>query len=138
MKESVNLQEVVSVKDKPGLYLLKSYNPNGYHIQPLVGGQVTTISNEKGRVLALGNVDLKLMEGSINLLEVFRKLNESKAHESKEVEIRQIFKKIIPNLNDQAVADSHLQKVLKWYLLLQDHVQADQVVNEEDEGLTIV
>ena len=138
MKEQLNLQKVVSVKERQGLYLLKGYNSNGYHIQPLEGGPITTISNDKGRVLALGNVDLQLEEGSINLMEVFNRMNQQDMSLEGASDLRALFEQFIPNLSRTAVAESHLKKVWKWYQLLKLYIEAKQVVNVEDEGLTIV
>ncbi len=128
----INLQKIVNVKGKSGLYHLNAYNPRGYHLQPLDGGPVIFISNEKGKVLALGNVDLKLKEGSINLMDIFIKMsgNLSKS----DINLSEYFFDLFPDL-DQSIPESQLQKVVSWFNLINDG--ATEIVNEEDDGLMI-
>lgn len=135
----INLQKIVSVKGHPGLFHLLNYNTRGYFLQPFTGGQTRFFDNEKGRVLAVGNVDLRLSEGSVNVLDLFRKIDEHSAplDVATTEEVRDYFQVIQPNLHS-SVAPSHLLKVLKWYHLIKGHFQETQMVNEEDDGLQIV
>ena len=135
----INLQKIVSVKGKAGLFLLLAYNPRGYYLQPLPGGKVVFIANKKDKVLALGNIDLKLKDGSVNLMEVFHKLGgQSIPAVLSDEQIRHLFNDTIPNLDNQQVAPSHLRKVLVWYVLLKEAFGLDEMVNTEDDGLKIV
>lgn len=135
----INLQKVVSVKGLPGLFHLTNYNAKGYFLQPFEGGPTRFFSNEKGKILAIGNVDLKLKAGTINALHIFLKIKESKAPKLNATfeEVQDFFKELIPDLN-VSVAPSHLEKIWKWYHLISLHFQTDDMVNEEDDGLTII
>jgi len=135
----INLQKIVSVKGQPGLFHLVNYNPKGYFLQPFEGGPTRFFSNEKGKVLAIGNVDLKLKEGSINSLDIFLKMKDLAipGTDSSSKEITDFFKKLAPNL-DTSVASSHLEKFLKWYYLIFENFKSLDMVNEEDDGLTII
>ena len=128
----INLQKVVNVKGKPGLFHLNAYNPKGYHLQPFENGPVVFVSNEKGKVLALGNVDLKLKEGSINLMDVFIKMIEQPP--KKDGPVSEYFFALFPDL-DRSIPESQLQKVASWFHLI--NVQASEIINEEDDGLMI-
>lgn len=134
----INLQKIVSVKGQSGLFHLVNYNPKGYFLQPFEGGPTRFFSNEKGKVLAIGNVDLKLKEGSINSLAIFLKLKDqdTKSELSSE-EITKLFGELIPEL-DSTVAPSHIEKMFRWYHQISAHFQSHELVNEEDDGLTIV
>ena len=135
----INLQKIVSVKGQPGLFHLTNYNPKGYFLQPFEGGPTRFFSNEKGKVLAIGNVDLKLKEGSINSLDIFLKMKDMPdlSSELAGEEIVKFFKELIPELDD-SVAPSHIEKVFGWYHLISQHYQTHKLINEEDDGLTIV
>ena len=114
--KAINLQKIVTVKGSSGLFHLINYNPKGYFLQPFEGGPVRFFSNEKGRILALGNVDLKLKNNeSINLLEVFRKMEKHHIpnHSASLEALSEYFQKVIPDLDD-SVAPTHLKKVNKW------------------------
>ncbi len=135
---TINLQKIVAVKGQPGLFHLTNYNPKGYFLQPFKGGPVRFFSNEKGKVLAIGNVDLKLKEGSINSLEIFLKMRETTVlpPETSYDLVVSFFMELIPDL-DPGVAPSHLEKVLKWYHQIFEHEHSSEMINEEDGGLTI-
>lgn len=135
----INLQKIVSVKGQAGLFHLVNYNPKGYFLQPFEGGPSRFFSNEKGRVLAIGNVDLKLKEGSINSLDVFLKMKDQKtpAPDATNEEIEVFFNQLIANL-DSSVVSSHLKKLLAWYYIINEHYTAEKLVNQEDDGLTII
>ena len=136
----INLQKIIAVKGQPGLFHLTNYNPKGYFLQPFEGGPVRFFSNEKGKVLALGNVDLKLSDDqSINLLEVFRLMDKHQVPviDTSKQELISFFNELIPNL-DSTVATSHLQKTVSWYYKIRELFQEKEIVNEEVDGLTIV
>lgn len=135
----INLQKIVSVKGQPGLFHLLSYNTHGYFLQPFSGGQTRFFSNARDKVLAVGNVDLKLKEGSINSLEIFRKMEKEEVplNSDSNDKIGVFFYQLLPDL-DREVAFPHLRKVLKWYHLILEHFQDPELVNEEDDGLSIV
>ena len=135
----INLQKIVSVKGESGLFHLTNYNPKGYFLQPFEGGPARFFSNEKGRVLAIGNIDLKLKEGSINSLAIFLKIKEKSALSAKSSrdQIVHFFNEIISDLDD-SVAASHIEKIFKWYHVIDEHYHGHKLVNEEDDGLTIV
>lgn len=134
----LNLQKIVSVKGQPSLYHLVNYNPKGYFLQPFEGGSTRFFSNEKGKVLAIGNVDFKLKEGSINALDILNKIGgDLPSLDSGQEAITSYFFQIIPDL-DQSIPYSHLEKFLKWAHLLLAGAQQEQIINEADDGLTIV
>lgn len=135
MNTPINLQKIVSVKGKPGLYFLKSFNRTGYHLSSF-DDRMMFISNEKGKVLALGNVDLKLKDGSINLLEVFKKLSEQTT-QLPTADLTRYFQSFIPDLDTSTVAESHLKKVIKWYIMINEKFGLE-LINEEEDGLQIV
>ena len=135
----INLQKIVSVKRQSGLFHLINYSPKGYFLQPFEGGPTRFYSNEKGKVLAVGNVDLQLRDGSINLLEIFHimKGQTNLPSNATKSETAQFFNSIIPNLKEE-IASSHLEKVYRWYHVIADHHKSNEMINQEDDGLTIV
>jgi len=135
----INLQKIISVKGQAGLFHLINYNPKGYFLQPFEGGPTRFFSNEKGKVLAIGNVDLKLKEGSINSLTIFLKLKDqpSLSGNSSREETVNLFAELFPDLDD-SVAVSHIEKMYGWYRQISDHYHTHEIVNDEDDGLTIV
>ena len=137
---SINLQRIITVKGQPGLFHLTSYNPKGFFLQPFEGGAIRFFSNEKGKVLAIGNVDLKLQGGqSINLLDVFRLMEKQPVPhpEVTKEDACQYFATLIRNL-DQTIAPTHLQKVVKWFHLISSEMGLKEMRNEEVDGLSIV
>lgn len=138
MAQQINLQKIVSVKGKPGLYFLRSFNPKGYHLQPFNEGRLIFVSNEKSRVLALGNIDLKLKEGSINLLDAFKTLSENEESLRLIKDVDSLFSHIFPDLDREVIHETHLNRIIKWFQLIQIEFKMSEMVNEEDDGLTVV
>ncbi|MEM7297684.1 MAG: hypothetical protein AAF391_05395 [Bacteroidota bacterium] len=137
---AINLQKIISVKGQPGLFNLINYNPKGYFLQSFEGGPIRFFSNEKGKVLAIGNVDLKLENNqSMNLLDVFRVIEkEGEPHPNISGDhLQAYFHRIIPKL-DRSVALSHLQKVVGWYGKIGELFKEIEMINEEVDGLTII
>jgi hypothetical protein len=135
----VNLQKIVSVKGYSGLFHLTNYNPKGFFLQPIEGGSIRFFSNDKGKVFAVGNVDLKL-EGdtSINLLNVFQLMEKKPMvnENTTDKNILDYFTTLIPNL-DQTVPLNSLQKVVSWYsIIITLLISSKEIINEEDDGLT--
>ncbi|WP_462252479.1 hypothetical protein [Ekhidna sp.] len=136
--KNINLQKIVAVKGQAGLFHLVNYNPKGFFLQPFEGGVIRFVSNEKGKVLALGNVDLRLAnDESINLLEVFRLMEKETISEVHTIEALIDYFHKIADL-DKSIAPTHLQKVVKWYSMIVDHFGSNSMVNEEVDGLTII
>jgi hypothetical protein len=135
----INLQKISSIKGHPGLFELMGCSTKGYYLQPFDGGSVRFLTNQKGKVLALGNVDLKLVEGTINALDVFLRMKDQPrlSINSGLDEINSFFRKLLPDLHDE-VASSHLDKINKWYHLIVDHYQMTDMVNVKNEGLAII
>jgi len=137
--ERINLQKIVSVKGQEGLFDLINYSPKGYFLKPIDGGSTRFFSNEKGKVLAIGNVDFKLCEGSINALNLLNKMMSVKlpSSDSSRETINLFFNELIPDL-DPTIPFSHKEKFLKWAHLLLPRASSGHIFNEENDGLTII
>jgi hypothetical protein len=137
-----NLQKIVTVVGEPGLFHLKDYNNKGYFLQPMEGGNIRFFANAHGRVLALGNIDLATTGGSINLMDLFNKMFANTilipSAEADSSAVWDFFLLIVPELDPKKVAYSHLLKVLTWFFVLHAALLEERLVNEKDDGLTIV
>ena len=136
----MNFQKVITVIDKSGLFFLKSHNKNGFFLESLDTGQSIFVANAKSKVLALGNIDIVCHEGSMPLLEVFKRMNINQriipsVNDDKETLI-EFFKKIVPDFDEKQVYPSTIKKVISWYLLLDKHMRSfEDATNEEDEKI---
>jgi hypothetical protein len=143
-EHKINFQKIVTVIGRPGLYYLKSYNLKGFFVESFENGHVRFISNAKNRVLALGNIDIATIDGSISLLEVFQRMeslqNMFPVEEQNEDSYVGYFEKIVPNYDRKKVYSGSIHKILQWYLFIRDHVVTEfqSAINEEDEKLSIV
>ncbi|MEQ9425316.1 MAG: DUF5606 domain-containing protein [Cyclobacteriaceae bacterium] len=140
----LNFQKVVSVTGMSGLYHLRSHNKTGFSIEPLAGGAIKFISNEKDKIVALGNIDLTLNSGSIPLMEVFKLMNGSnripKAEAANSV-FSNFFRNLIPDLDGSKVYPSSLRKITGWYVQIVGHLSNASIensINEKEDGLTIL
>lgn len=136
--QQLNLQRVISVKGKPGLFLLKSHNSKGFHLSPIEGGPPIFIANAHNKVLALGNIGLlKIEDGSLSLEAIFNTMiNSYPPNNPNEVEA--YFKQHFPSISP-TVKLSHMVKITKWFQLCSrvfGKVAYSNLV--ENDGLSIV
>ena len=136
----MNFQKVVMVVDRPGLYEFKSHNKNGFFLESMEDQQQVFIANAKKKVLALGNIDIACENGSIALLEIFKRMNSSDLlvpdpKDDAEV-MMTYFQQIVPDFDRKQVYPSTVRKVITWFLFLDQKLRSfHEVTNEEDKSI---
>ena len=141
----INFQKIVAITGMPGLYHLKSYNNKGFFVESYINGFTRFISNAKDRVLALGNIDIAIKDGSISLLELFQRMDQYPGrvpdeHGHDEVELSNYFEQVIPNYDREKLFPGNMRKIVQWYTFIKELVLArfEEAINEADEKLPVV
>jgi hypothetical protein len=120
----MNLEKVLSISGKPGLYVLKVQTRTGFLAESLVDGKKISVSL-KVNVSLLSEISIYTINEEKPLTEVMRNIaikeNEGPAisHKEDNATLVAYFTEILPEYDSERVYPSDIKKVLNWYNLLQ-------------------
>ena len=121
----MNLEGILSIGGKPGLYKLVAQSRGGVIVESLNGDKrfpVTQASN----VSALKDIAIYTYNEEVPLQEVFVKIaekeNYGKAidHKSNPAELKAYLEEVLPEYDQERVYNSDIKKLFQWYNLLQE------------------
>jgi len=120
----MNLEKILAISGKPGLYVLKVQTRTGFVAESLADGKKITV-NLKSNVSLLSEISVYTYEGEKPLKEVMSaiaaKENNGAAisHKEDNATLAAYFKEILPNYDEERVYASDIKKILNWYNTLQ-------------------
>ena len=120
----MNLEKILSISGKPGLYALKVQTRSGFIAESLLDGKKITVGL-KVNVSLLSEISIYTYNEEKPLTEVMRtiaiKENEGPAisHKEDNAILVAYFMEILPEYDSERVYPSDIKKVLNWYNLLQ-------------------
>jgi hypothetical protein len=120
----MNLEKILSISGKPGLYSLKVQTRTGFLAESLVDGKKISVSL-KVNVSLLSEISIYTINEEKPLTEVMRNIaikeNEGPAisHKEDNATLIAYFSEILPEYDSERVYPSDIKKVLNWYNLLQ-------------------
>jgi chemotaxis protein histidine kinase CheA len=118
------LEKIVSVSGKPGIYQLVSGGKQATIVESLVDGKRIPVYPTQ-KVSTLSDISMFTLEDDMPLRDI---LLNAKAvfkgapapdHKNDSKVLRDAMKKILPNYDDERVYDSDIRKLLQWYNILQ-------------------
>ena len=135
----MELKDVVSIAGKPGLNLIVGQRPNGLIVETLDGQKKRFPTTLTQRVSILEDISIYTHEGDVKLFDVLRKLHVQVGNglaligkKNSGDEIRDFFKKVLPEFDEAQVYNSDIIKVAAWYTILKDHINFDEEAPKED------
>lgn len=120
----MNLDKILSISGKPGLYALKVQTRTGFVAESLLDGKKSTVGL-KVNVSLLSEISIYTLNEEKPLTEVMRNIaikeNEGPAisHKEDNAKLVAYFTEILPEYDSERVYPSDIKKVLNWYNLLQ-------------------
>jgi hypothetical protein len=120
----MNLEKILSISGKPGLYALKVQTRTGFIAESLLDGKKITVGL-KVNVSLLSEISIYTINEEKPLTEVMRNIaikeNEGPAisHKDDNAKLVAYFMEILPEYDSERVYPSDIKKVLNWYNLLQ-------------------
>ena len=120
----MNLEKILSISGKPGLYALKVQTRSGFIAESLLDGKKITVGL-KVNVSLLSEISIYTFNEEKPLTEVMRNIavkeNEGPAisHKEDNAKLVAYFTEILPEYDSERVYPSDIKKVLNWYNLLQ-------------------
>jgi hypothetical protein len=129
----MNLEKILSISGKPGLYALKVQTRTGFLAESLIDGKKISVGL-KVNVSLLSEISIYTINEEKPLTEVMRNIaikeNEGPAisHKEDNAILVAYFSEILPEYDSERVYPSDIKKVLNWYNLL----QAKGLVSKEE------
>ena len=137
----MNLQGIVSVSGKPGLWRALAQNKTGYVLESLDTQRTKLVVNlSTAKLAALHEITIFGYTEDIKLTDVFERIKiaqdipDIKADGKK---LREFFREIAPDHDEEKVYASDIKKVIIWYHILkgfplfdEDHTSAPALAEE--------
>jgi hypothetical protein len=120
----MNLEKILAISGKPGLYELKVQTRTGFVAESLTDGKKITVSL-KSNVSLLSEISIYTYDGEKPLTEVIQRIatKEKKgpaiSHKEDNATLGAYFKEILADYDEERVYPSDIKKVLSWYNTLQ-------------------
>jgi hypothetical protein len=137
----MNLEKILAISGKPGLFLLKVQTRSGFVAESLADGKKITV-NLKNNVSLLSEISVYTYEGEQPLAEIMKKIaakeddGPSISHKSDNPTLAAYFKEVLPDYDEERVYPSDIKKILNWYNMMQakglvvEEVAAEVVATE--------
>jgi hypothetical protein len=121
----MNLEKILAISGKPGLFALKVQTRTGFVAESLLDGKKVTVSL-KSNVSLLTEISVYTYDAEKPLAEVMsniaKKENNGKAisHKEDNATLSAYFREVLPEYDEERVYASDIKKILNWYNMLQE------------------
>lgn len=133
----MDLNEILSIAGKAGLYKVVTQSKNGVIVESLLDGKrATAFAHE--RISSLEEISIFSETEDMPLKQVFKIISEKQegkeaiSHKSSGKELKTFFLDIMPDYDQDRVYVSDIKKVLQWYNLL---LKKDMLEFEEEDDV---
>lgn len=120
----MQLEKIISISGKPGLFKLISQLRNGFIIEDVTTQKKISISNTS-QVSLLDNISMYTFDSEVPLFDVFENIAKKEdykatiSHKATPEELRSFMAEVLPNYDVERVYDSDIKKLAQWYNILQ-------------------
>ncbi len=120
----MNLDKILAISGKPGLYALKIQTRTGFVAESMIDGKKITVGL-RSNVSLLSEISIYTIDKEKPLAEVMRAIAEKEdngpapSHKEDNATLTAYFKEILPDYDEERVYVSDIKKVLNWYNMLQ-------------------
>ena len=136
----MNLQGIVAVSGKPGLWKALTQNKTGFILESLDAQKIKLIANlSTAKLAALDEITIFGNDDDIRLTEVLEKMKaagnvpDAKADGKK---LREFFLEVAPDHDEERVYASDMKKIITWFHILKDlSLFNEEVKTEEPEAV---
>jgi hypothetical protein len=120
----MNLQGIVAVSGKPGLWRALAQNKTGYVLESLDAQKTKLVANlSTAKLAALSEITIFGTEDDIRLTDVFEQMKlASKVPDAKAdgKTLRAFFYEVAPEHDEEKVYASDMKKIISWFQLLKE------------------
>jgi hypothetical protein len=127
----MDLDKILSIGGKPGLYKLVTQTRSGFVAESLLDGKKISVGLQSN-VSILSEIAIYTLEEEVPLREVFLKIQEkekgqktSVTHKDDKIKLEEYFFEILPDYDEDRVYASDIKKVIQWYNILLEKGMTD-------------
>ena len=138
----MNLEKIMAISGKPGLYELKLQTRTGFVAESLTDGKKVTVGL-RNNVSLLSEISMYTHSDEKPLVEVMRNIAKKEnngpaiSHKEDNGALLAYFKEVLPDYDEDRVYPSDIKKVLNWYNVLQAKglVSSEEPKEEKEEAV---
>lgn len=133
----MNLEKILAISGKPGLYVLKVQTRSGFVAESLADGKKITV-NLKSNVSLLSEISIYTYEAEKPLAEIINSIAKKEnngpaiSHKEDNAKLTAYFREVLADFDEDRVYPSDIKKILNWYNLLQAKGLASDVLPEAE------
>ncbi|PTQ99224.1 hypothetical protein C8P68_10240 [Mucilaginibacter yixingensis] len=119
----MNLQTIVSVSGKPGLWKALAQNKTGFILESLDEKKTKLVANiSTAKLAALDEITIFGEDDDIRLKDVFERMKSANVPDAKADgnTLRKFFREVAPDHDEEKVYSSDIKKVISWFAILKD------------------
>ena len=132
----MNLEKIVAISGKPGLYEIISRTKGGIIVQSLVDKKKLPI-NAMHNVSVLNDIAIYTHDDEIPLRIIFKTIakkgSEVISHKESNDKLISFFNEILPNYDEDRVYPSNIKKIVQWYNILATAKFDFSLIKEDSE-----
>jgi hypothetical protein len=130
----MNLLGIVAVSGKPGLWRALAQNKAGYILESLDAHKTKLVANlSTAKIAALHEITLFGLDDDIKLTDVFERMRSASSVPDAKADgkkLREFFREVAPDHDEEKVYASDMKKVIVWYQSLKEL----PLFNEDEPG----
>ena len=120
----MNLQGIVAVSGKPGLWKALAQNKTGYVLESLDGHKTRLVANiSTSKLAGLHEITIFGLDDDIKLSDIFERMKTAKNIPDAKADgkqLREFFREVSPDHDEEKVYASDMKKVISWFQILKD------------------
>jgi hypothetical protein len=135
----MNLQAIVAVSGKPGLWKALVQNKTGFILESLEAQKTKMVANlSTAKMAALDEITVFGEDDDIKLTDIFERMKTASVVPDAKADgnaLRKFFREVAPGHDEERVYSSDIKKIITWFNILKDmplfNEEAKQPVAEE-------
>ncbi len=130
----MNLQGIVAVSGKPGLWRALAQNKTGYILESLDANKTKLVANlATAKIAALHEITLFGEDEDLKLIDIFEIMKKATNIPDAKADgkvLRTFFREVAPTHDEEKVYASDMKKVISWFQILKDFPFFNELVEE--------
>ncbi len=131
----MELEKIVAVSGKPGLFEIISQTKGGLIVQSLTDKKRIPI-NAMHNVSVLNDIAIYTYDDEIPLRNIFKSISEKGdkviSHKESNTNLISFFSKVLPNFDEDRVYPSNIKKIIQWFTILSNAKFDFSTIKEDD------
>lgn len=135
---TIKLKDILSISGKGGLFRLIAQARNGIVVESIEDNK-RHVAPPTAKVSSLEDIAIFTREEEVPLADIFMMIHdknegqETISHKASAAELKDYFKELVPDYDEERVYVSDIKKVIHWYNQLHSHDMLEVVEKEEKE-----